>query len=98
MIIAKNNGADVKLTRPSLVCSSPAEIGGVVDNDGVEQFRESLIRASKTTTEFIITSFARSSLKQTGDGHFSPIAGYHEESDSVLILDVARFKYGEVAI
>jgi len=26
-------------------------------------------------------------------GHFSPVGGYHVESDSVLILDVARFKY-----
>lgn len=30
---------------------------------------------------------------QTGSGHFSPIGGYHTESDMVLILDVARFKY-----
>jgi hypothetical protein len=32
-------------------------------------------------------------LKQTGTGHFSPLAGYHAASDSVLIMDVARFKY-----
>lgn len=30
---------------------------------------------------------------QTGDGHFSPIGGYHAARDLVLILDVARFKY-----
>ena len=30
---------------------------------------------------------------QTGDGHFSPIAAYHPETDSALVLDVARFKY-----
>lgn len=28
-----------------------------------------------------------------GDGHFSPIGGYHEGRDLVLILDTARFKY-----
>ena len=32
-------------------------------------------------------------LKQTGSGHFSPIAGYHPREDLVLILDTARFKY-----
>jgi len=32
-------------------------------------------------------------LGQTGDGHFSPIGGYHAAKDLVLILDVARFKY-----
>ena len=30
---------------------------------------------------------------RTGGGHFSPIGGYHEPSDSALVLDVARFKY-----
>ena len=42
---------------------------------------------------FIVTSFARSALQQTGDGHFSPIAAYHPPTDSCLVLDVARFKY-----
>mmetsp|Transcript_11450 Transcript_11450/g.18834 ORF Transcript_11450/g.18834 Transcript_11450/m.18834 type:complete len:439 (+) Transcript_11450:107-1423(+) len=42
---------------------------------------------------FLVSSFGRSSLSQTGDGHFSPIAAYHEPSDSCLVLDVARFKY-----
>lgn len=32
-------------------------------------------------------------LLQTGDGHFSPIGGYHAGKDMALILDVARFKY-----
>ena len=41
----------------------------------------------------LVTSFSRPALGQTGDGHFSPIAAYHEETDQVLVLDVARFKY-----
>lgn len=32
----------------------------------------------------------------TGDGHFSPVGGYHEGKDLVLILDTARFKYPPV--
>jgi hypothetical protein len=28
-----------------------------------------------------------------GDGHFSPVAGYHKDRDLLLVLDVARFKY-----
>ncbi len=28
-----------------------------------------------------------------GDGHFSPIGGFHAQRDLVLILDTARFKY-----
>jgi len=42
---------------------------------------------------FMVVSFDRSSLGQTGEGHFSPIAAYHEETDQCLVLDVARFKY-----
>jgi len=41
----------------------------------------------------LVVSFSRQALNQTGDGHMSPIGGYHRKSDSVLILDVARFKY-----
>lgn len=47
----------------------------------------------KELSGILITSFSRSALGQTGDGHFSPIAAYHKESDQVLVLDVARFKY-----
>lgn len=61
----------------------------------VDQFRDDVRDA--TTTEaphpFLVVSFERASLGQTGDGHFSPIAAYHEESDRVLVMDVARFKY-----
>ena len=42
---------------------------------------------------FMVVSFSRFSLGQTGDGHFSPVAAYSEETDRCLILDVARFKY-----
>ena len=38
-------------------------------------------------------SYSRRPLGQTGDGHFSPVGGYHAASDAVLVLDVARFKH-----
>ena len=41
----------------------------------------------------MVVSFSRAALGQTGDGHFSPIAAYSEETDRCLVLDVARFKY-----
>lgn len=40
----------------------------------------------------VIVSYSRRGLNQTGTGHFSPIGGYHEGKDLVLIMDVARFK------
>ncbi|KAL9654402.1 hypothetical protein ABK040_010429 [Willaertia magna] len=42
---------------------------------------------------FVVVSYDRQSLEQTGSGHFSPIAAYNEKKDMVLVLDVARFKY-----
>ncbi|KAG5180329.1 hypothetical protein JKP88DRAFT_279734 [Tribonema minus] len=44
------------------------------------------------TDRVLIASYHRGTLGQTGSGHFSPLGGYHAASDSVLILDVARFK------
>jgi glutathione gamma-glutamylcysteinyltransferase len=41
----------------------------------------------------LIASYSRRVLKQTGSGHFSPIAAYDEESDTVLIMDTVRFLY-----
>jgi hypothetical protein len=42
----------------------------------------------------LVISYDRKVLEQTGSGHFSPVAAYDEESDKLLILDTARFKYG----
>jgi glutathione gamma-glutamylcysteinyltransferase len=42
---------------------------------------------------FLVAAFSRAALGQTGDGHFSPVAAYDAETDSVLVLDTARFKY-----
>eukprot|EP01138_Halocafeteria_seosinensis_P010608 gb/GECG01010833.1/.p1 GENE.gb/GECG01010833.1/~~gb/GECG01010833.1/.p1 ORF type:complete len:536 (+),score=59.50 gb/GECG01010833.1/:1-1608(+) len=49
--------------------------------------------AESTQNRLLIVNYSRIVLKQTGDGHFSPIAGYHSSTDQVLILDTARFKY-----
>lgn len=34
-----------------------------------------------------------SRLGQTGEGHFTPLTGFHRGQDKSLLLDVARFKY-----
>ncbi|EER15823.1 hypothetical protein Pmar_PMAR003274 [Perkinsus marinus ATCC 50983] len=41
----------------------------------------------------LVVSYDRATVGQTGNGHFSPIGAYHASTDSVLVLDVARFKY-----
>jgi glutathione gamma-glutamylcysteinyltransferase len=44
-------------------------------------------------SKMLVVSFGRAGLHQTGEGHFSPVAAYHKETNQVLICDVARFKY-----
>jgi glutathione gamma-glutamylcysteinyltransferase len=75
-----------------------AEVALAHDNGEQEHsedaFREAVSKnARQTFGQVLIVSYDRSKLGQTGAGHFSPLAGYHEESDRVLVLDVARFKY-----
>lgn len=59
----------------------------------IAQFREVVKSASKSDSQVLVCSYSRRTLGQTGDGHFSPIGGYHSGQDLVLIFDVARFKY-----
>lgn len=64
------------------------------EDSSLEQFR-ALVRAVcfSEAAQALIVSYSRQALGQTGDGHFSPIGGYHPERDLVLLMDVARFKY-----
>ena len=67
-----------------------------------DEFRQDIISScfdkdidaeSHAELVYCLVSYSRSKLNQTGQGHFSPIGGYHKPSDMVLIMDVARFKY-----
>jgi len=69
----------------------------VVRGPSVEELRATVSRVCAQrpddVAEVLVASYSREALRQTGDGHFSPVGGYHRPSDSVLILDTARFKY-----
>ncbi|KAL3995159.1 Phytochelatin synthase family protein [Acanthocheilonema viteae] len=56
-------------------------------------FRENVKRCMAVDDTILVVSYNRQVLGQTGTGHFSPLGAYHEESDQILIMDVARFKY-----
>lgn len=61
-------------------------------DDTRKLIRQSVRGTESDQFEFVIASYDRKSLGQTGTGHFSPIAAFDDDSDSVLVLDVARFK------
>lgn len=46
----------------------------------------------------LVVNYSRKPLGQAGDGHLSPVGAYDEATDSVLLLDVAKFKYPPVWI
>ncbi|KAJ3370006.1 hypothetical protein GGF31_004857 [Allomyces arbusculus] len=77
--LATCNGLRAKVHRADLVTK--------------EQFLEDIIRTSQCDDEVLVVSYFRGTLGQTGSGHFSPLGGYCAATNSVLILDVARFKY-----
>ena len=78
--LARCSGATVSVHRPPL--------------EGIDAFREH-VRDAATDSDgpVVIVNYSRSAVGQTGDGHFSPIGGYHAATDRVLVLDTARFKY-----
>ena len=61
--------------------------------DTQDEFRRVVQRVTGQGEQFLVASYSRKVLGQTGDGHFSPVAGYNPDNDLVLILDTARFKY-----
>ncbi|KAG6535931.1 glutathione gamma-glutamylcysteinyltransferase 1-like [Zingiber officinale] len=63
------------------------------NQSNIGNFRNHVIKCASSEDCHLIASYHRKHFKQTGAGHFSPIGGYHAESDMALILDVARFKY-----
>ena len=79
--LARCSGTHVALHRPGL-------------ETGVERFRAQVLEAStRDGASLLIVNYSRRALGQSGDGHFSPLGGYHADSDCVLVLDTARFKY-----
>ncbi|KAJ2707639.1 hypothetical protein FB645_000616 [Coemansia sp. IMI 203386] len=69
----------------------------VIAKRGKSASREEFLRDIKYVTQrddvFMVVSFYRPALNQTGDGHFSPVGAYHPGTNQVLVLDSARYKY-----
>jgi len=59
----------------------------------LEQFRREVEEACSQGNPHLIVSYSRQGVRQTGDGHYSPLGAYNRTRDMALVLDVARFKY-----
>ena len=69
-------------------------IAGDTLND--EALRTLLQKALGDDGQFVLANYLRATLGQVGGGHWSVLAAYDAQSDSVLILDVAKYKYAPV--
>jgi hypothetical protein len=58
-----------------------------------ESLRTLLKKALGNDGQFVLAYYYRATLGQVGGGHWSALAAYDALSDSVLILDVAKYKY-----
>jgi len=66
------------------------------DTLSLASLRQHLIENLKNPSDRVLINYDRQALHQKGGGHISPVAAYHAESDQVLILDVARYRYPTV--
>ncbi len=62
------------------------------DKKSIAKFRQNLKKYLKDNEHFIVVNFYGKKLKNKTGGHISPLAAYHEKTDSVLVLDVALHK------
>lgn len=74
--LAKCNGANVALHRAGTF--------------SLEELRQAVVDVCSSGEEHLVVSYSRKTFSQTGDGHFSPVGGYHAGRDLVLILDTVR--------
>lgn len=89
---------EIGITLEEFVCISRCNGAKVTAHRYMErsldEFRQDVKRITSTAHgSHMVAAYSRKVLGQTGDGHFSPIGGYHSQRDLVLLLDVARFKY-----
>ena len=76
------------LTRHGVRATSIA--GDTLDDSTL---RTLLQKALGNDGRFVLANYLRANLGQAGAGHWSVLAAYDAQSDSVLILDVAKYKY-----
>ncbi|MEO8332614.1 MAG: phytochelatin synthase family protein [Gallionella sp.] len=61
-----------------------------------QSLRALLQKALGEDGQFVLANYLRANFGQVGGGHWSVLAAYDAQSDSVLILDVAKYKYPPV--
>ena len=92
--LASCNGLYTQLFRPVEHPSDDPNSNKSVTKISLDEFRDAVRQCTSRGTKLVmVISYSRTKVNQSGGGHFAPIAAYEEDTDMVLILEVARFKY-----
>lgn len=68
------------------------EIHHAADFDA-DAFRATVTRNLSAEGDYIVVNYQRGALGQEATGHISPLAAYDADTDSVLVMDTASYKY-----
>ena len=80
-----------------LLRSNSATVSMTYASDSnIEAFRRIARQNLQTPHDFMLVNYERAALGQTKSGHISPLAAYDDQSDRLLILDVAAYRYPPV--
>jgi hypothetical protein len=60
---------------------------------GLPAFREVVSSNLSRSGDYLIVNYDRAVLGQDGSGHISPLAAYDSETDMVLVMDTAAYRY-----
>lgn len=60
------------------------------------QLRQTIKDTLADPNKRLVVNYTRKAIGQNGDGHISPVGAYDAETDRVLVLDVAKYKYPPV--
>jgi len=75
-------------------CNGAKADARFADDCSLDAFRAAIQEATSSVGNMhLVVAYDRTTLGQTGTGHFSPIGGMNAARDLALLLDVARFKY-----
>lgn len=68
------------------------------DGFDLDEFRTIVRETLSDPNKRLVVNYFRVPLGQIGGGHISPAAAYDEDTDRLLVLDVAKYKYAPVWI
>lgn len=78
----------------NLLQSHPAQATVVhASESSLDEFRRAAAANMASPTDFMIVNYDRAGVGMDTMGHISPLGAYDAESDKILLMDVARYKY-----